>query len=297
MHAIATRLRHPHEAYRSSEVRTVRDRQYTRAEVRIWVRRACIRGRRIQNRVFSRSERITTTFVYICSGRSRSARVKQSLIGWESTEGADTFRSIRRFSTTTMHRAKSIGSSLSLKVYGFVSMTIATASLIGLTCVCSSAVCWVRPDGGCEDQLFDVNSGGWWGTSHGSIVTLRGEVSTLGSSGNAKRVWDVSFCNRDVFQLLNEIGDAGDSRGTIASVSSSIGALPVVANAEESGVLAETGIRDRELDEEGSGAGVLADSGNGSFRWQVGGSGRESGLQTRKTRLQNSQRRLASLRF
>ena len=66
-----------------------------------------------------------------------------------------------------------------------------------------------------------------------------------------------------MFQLLNEIGDAGDSRGTPASVPSSIGAVPVVANTEESGMLAESGIRGRELDEEGGGAGVLADSGNG----------------------------------
>ena len=35
MDAIATRLRRPHEAHRSLEARTVRDRQYARAEVQI----------------------------------------------------------------------------------------------------------------------------------------------------------------------------------------------------------------------------------------------------------------------
>ena len=65
-----------------------------------------------------------------------------------------------------------------------------------------------------------------------------------------------------MFQLLNEIGDAGDSRGTPVSVPSSIGALPVVANVEESRELAKSGIRVRKLYEVGGGAGVLADSGN-----------------------------------
>ena len=66
-----------------------------------------------------------------------------------------------------------------------------------------------------------------------------------------------------MFQLLYEIGDAGDSRGTPASVTRSFGSLPVVAHAEASRALAESGIRVRELDEVGGGAGVLADSGIG----------------------------------
>ena len=73
------------------------------------------------------------------------ALAERSLINGESTDGADistrTFRSMWRFSTTTMRRAKSIKTPLSLKVYGFVSTTIATASFIRLICVCSSAVC------------------------------------------------------------------------------------------------------------------------------------------------------------
>ena len=66
-----------------------------------------------------------------------------------------------------------------------------------------------------------------------------------------------------MFQLLYEIGDAGDSRGTPAFVTRSIGLLLVIANAEASRALAESGIRVRELDEVGCGAGVLADSGIG----------------------------------
>ena len=52
-----------------------------------------------------------------------------------------------------------------------------------------------------------------------------------------------------MFQLLNEIGDAGDSRGTSANVTSSIGASPVVADAERSGMLAASRTRVCELDE------------------------------------------------
>ena len=75
-----------------------------------------------------------------------------------------------------------------------------------------------------------------------------------------------------MFQLLNEIGDAGDSKGTSVSVTSSIGASPVVADAEGSGMLAASGTRVRELDEGGGGAGVLVDSCIGSVsdgRWGV----------------------------
>ena len=42
-----------------------------------------------QNCVFSRSERSVTRSAYVCSGRSRSARVEHSLTGGESTDGAD----------------------------------------------------------------------------------------------------------------------------------------------------------------------------------------------------------------
>ena len=69
------------------------------------------------------------------------------------------------------------------------------------------------------------------------------------------------------------MGDADDSRGTSVSVTSSIGASPVVADAEGSEMLAASGTRVRELDEGGGGAGVLADSGIGSVsdgRWEVG---------------------------
>ena len=104
---------------------------------------------------------------------------------------------------------------------------------------------------------------------------MRGEVSILGSFGDAKRVGDVGHCERDVFQLLNEIGDAGDSRGTSASITSSIAALPVVADAEWSGTLGASGTRVRELDEGGCGAGVLVDSGIAEFPTAGGGSGHE----------------------
>ena len=76
-----------------------------------------------------------------------------------------------------------------------------------------------------------------------------------------------------MFQLLYEIGDAGDSRNTPASVPRLIGLFPVVANAEESRALAESKIRVRELDAVGGGAGVLADSCNGRVSdgwWEVG---------------------------
>ena len=76
-----------------------------------------------------------------------------------------------------------------------------------------------------------------------------------------------------MYKLLNEIGDDADSRGTLASVSRSIGVSPVVANVEGSRMLAESGIRVRELNEEGGKAGVLADSGNNRVsdgRWGVG---------------------------
>ena len=66
-----------------------------------------------------------------------------------------------------------------------------------------------------------------------------------------------------MFQLLNKIGYAGHSRGTSASVTSSMGASPVVADAEGSETLAASGTRVRELDEGGGGAGVLVDSGIG----------------------------------
>ena len=87
-----------------------------------------------------------------------------------------------------------------------------------------------------------------------------------------------------MFQLLNEIGDAGDSRGTLVSVTSLMEASPVVADAVGSGMVAASVTRVRKLDEGGGGAGVLVDSGIGSVsdgRYRVGG---ESGLQTRKTR-------------
>ena len=42
-----------------------------------------------QNQVFRRSEWIATIFAYVCSKRSRSARVERSLICGESTDGAD----------------------------------------------------------------------------------------------------------------------------------------------------------------------------------------------------------------
>ena len=92
---------------------------------------------------------------------------------------------------------------------------------------------------------------------------MRGEVSTLGSSGDTTRVCDVGHCERDVFQLLNKIGDAGDSRGTSAFVTSSIWASPVVEDAEGSGTLAASGTRVREPDERGGRAKVLVDSGIG----------------------------------
>ena len=75
-----------------------------------------------------------------------------------------------------------------------------------------------------------------------------------------------------MFQLLNEIGDAGNVRGTLASVTSSVGASPVVADAERSEMFAASGTRVRELDEVGGKAGVLVDSGIGSVsdaRWEV----------------------------
>ena len=64
-----------------------------------------------------------------------------------------------------------------------------------------------------------------------------------------------------MFQLLNEIGDAGDSRGTSASVTSSIGASPVVADTEGSGTLAASKTQVRKLDKGGGGIRVLVDSG------------------------------------
>ena len=66
-----------------------------------------------------------------------------------------------------------------------------------------------------------------------------------------------------MFQLLYEINDVGDSKGTPASVTKSIGLLPVVANKQASRALAESGIRVSELDEVGGGARLLADSGIG----------------------------------
>ena len=52
MLAISIKLRRPHEERHFSEARTVRNRQYVRAETQIWERWACIRGRRTQHRVF-----------------------------------------------------------------------------------------------------------------------------------------------------------------------------------------------------------------------------------------------------
>ena len=71
---------------------------------------------------------------------------------------------------------------------------------------------------------------------------------------------------------MNEIGDAGDLRGTPALVPSSIGALPVVANKNKSGMLTKFKIRNCELNEKNVGAGVLADFNNGRIfdgRWGV----------------------------
>ena len=76
-----------------------------------------------------------------------------------------------------------------------------------------------------------------------------------------------------MFQLLNEIGDAGELRGRLASLSRSIGASVVIADAEGPGLLAKSGKRVRNLDEVYSGAGVLAYSEYGSvsdIRWGRG---------------------------
>ena len=67
-----------------------------------------------------------------------------------------------------------------------------------------------------------------------------------------------------MFQLLNDVGDEGDSRGTSASVTSSVKVSLIVADAEGSEMFAASGTRVRELDEGGGGAGVLVDSGIGS---------------------------------
>ena len=122
-------------------------------------------------------------------------------------------------------------------------------------CVCESVVCWVGRGKGCGDQWFGASSGGRQGLYRESIVTFRREDSSVNSSEDTTRVWDVGHCERDVFQQQYE-------RGSLASVSKSIGAPIVIADAEGPGWLAKSKTRVREPDEKGSGAGEFADSGN-----------------------------------
>ena len=65
-----------------------------------------------------------------------------------------------------------------------------------------------------------------------------------------------------MFLLMNERGDAGESRNSLATQSRLIGVSVVIANVEGPGLLAESRTSVRELNEKGGGAGVLADSGN-----------------------------------
>ena len=94
---------------------------------------------------------------------------------------------------------------------------------------------------------------------------------------------------------MNEIGDAGESRNILTSVSRLIAMSAFAANAEGPELLAESAIQVRELDENGSATGVLANSGSvrdsdgkRGVRAQVGASSSKEGAAEYSTAYQYS---------
>ena len=149
-------------------------------------------------------------------------------------------------------------------MYWFVSTTIATASFIGLMCVCSSTVCWVRTGEGCGEQWLDASPGGY--KAHRAGQFSRCAVKFQYSAVLAKRQEsETSATANATCSSYQTIYGTPATRKTLQLLSRARSERCQSSQMLKSGMLGETGIRGHEQDEKGCEAGVLADSGKGTI--------------------------------